>query len=132
MIRVKGNLSIRFRHVGLGAIDERVPHIHGNGFCLPSLDAGLHQFPTGVSAYIQQTTTALNASFFFRSIKNLSSFQVIADFLSPQGRKWTASPCARDTSCSENGLNMGHYLTNTQILVRCSEKEGEPGWTIKR
>jgi hypothetical protein len=30
MIRVKGNLFVRFRGVGLGDSDERVPPIHGS------------------------------------------------------------------------------------------------------
>jgi hypothetical protein len=63
MIRVKGNLFIRFRDIGLSGSDETVPHIHRNGFYLPSLNGILHQFPTGVSAYTQQTINALNAAF---------------------------------------------------------------------
>ena len=63
MIRVKGNLSIRFKDIGLGASGERVPHFHRNAFCLPSLHGILHHFPTDVSAYTQQTINALNAAF---------------------------------------------------------------------
>ena len=63
MIRVKGNLFIRFRDIALGGSDERVPHNHGNEFCLSSLNGVLHQFPTGVSAYTQQMINALSAAF---------------------------------------------------------------------
>ena len=63
MIRVKGNLSIRFKDIGLGASGERVPHFHRNAFCLPSLHGILHHFPTDVSAYTQQTINDLSAAF---------------------------------------------------------------------
>jgi hypothetical protein len=60
MIRVKGSLFIRFRDMGLGGSDERVPHIHGNEFNMSSLNGARCQFSAGVSAHVQQTARALN------------------------------------------------------------------------